>query len=73
MSKILKNQLVYEMTEELIKKFDVEISKEVLDVLNKYLYNYDIIEKQTALVSIDSKTDKILKMYIVTKKLEDKS
>ena len=64
MSEILKNQLVYEMTEELIKKFDVEISKEVLDVLNKYLYNYDIIEKQTALVPIDSKTDKILKMAV---------
>ena len=73
MSEILKNQLVYEMTEELIKKFDVEISKEVLDVLNKYLYNYGIIEKQTALVPIDSKTDKILKMYIATKKLEGKS
>lgn len=70
MSEELKNQLIYEIADELIQKFDMEISKEILIIVNKHLYNYDITEKQTSLIPLDSKTEKILKMYIGTKKME---
>lgn len=73
MSEIIKNQLMYEIAEELIQKFDSEISNEIINIINKHLYNYDIIEKSTSLIVLDSKTTQILKMYIATKKLEGKS
>lgn len=73
MSEELKNQLIYEIANELIQKFDMEISQEILTIINKHLYNYDVIEKQTSLIPLDSKTERILKMYIGTKKLEGKS
>lgn len=73
MSEELKNQLIYEIADELIQKFDIEISQEILTIINKHLYNYDVIEKQTSLIPLDSKTERILKMYIGTKKLEGKS
>ena len=72
MSEELKNQLIYEIADELIQKFDIEISQEILTIINKHLYNYDVIEKQTSLIPLDSKTERILKMYIGTKKLEGK-
>lgn len=73
MSENIKNQLICEIAEELIQKFNYEISNEVVNIINKHLYNYDVIEKSTSLVALDSKTVKILKMYIGTKKLEGKS
>lgn len=73
MSEIIKNQLMYEIAKELIQKFDNEISNEIINIINKHLYNYDIIEKSTSLIVLDSKTTQILKMYIATKKLEGKS
>ena len=45
MSETLKTQLIYEIAEELIKKFDVDVSKEILNIINKHLYNYDVIKK----------------------------
>lgn len=73
MSEELKNQLIYEIADELIMKFNTEISQEIINIINKHLYNYDIIEKPTSLFVLDNKTEKILKMYIGTKKLEGKS
>lgn len=73
MSEEIKNQLIYEIADELMKKFDSEISKDILFIINKHLYNYDVIEKPTSLMVLDSKTEKILKLFIGTKKLEGKS
>lgn len=73
MSEEVKNQLIYEIAEELIQKFDAEISMDILHIVNKHLYNYDVIEKTTALIPFDSKTERIIKMYIGTKRLEGKS
>lgn len=58
MSEEIKNQLICEIAEDLIKKFDSEISKEILFIINKHLYNYDVIEKPTSLIALDSKTEK---------------
>ena len=63
MSETLKTQLIYEIAEELIQKFDVDVSKEILNIINKHLYNYDVIEKQTSLIVLDTTSEKLLKMY----------
>lgn len=73
MSETLKNQLIYEIADDLIKKFDAEISNDIINIINKHLYNYEIIEKPTSLIIFDDKTEKILKMFIGTKKLEGRS
>ena len=73
MSETLKNQLIYEIAEELIQKFDIEISKDIINIINKHLYNYDVIEKQTSLIVLDTKSESFLKMYLGTKKLEGRS
>ena len=70
MSEELKNQLIYEIADELIQKFDMEISQEILTIINKHFYNYDVIEKQTSLIPLDSKTERIQKIYIDNKKME---
>ena len=68
MSETLKTQLIYEIAEELIKKFDVDVSKEILNIINKHLYNYDVIKKQTSLIVLDTTSEKLLKMYLGTKR-----
>lgn len=73
MSEEIKNQLIYEIADELIQKFDVDVSMDILHIINKHLYNYDVTEKTTALIPLDSKTERIIKMYIGTKRLEGKS
>lgn len=72
MSEELKNQLIYEIADELIQKFDMEISQEILIIINKHLYNYDVIEKQTSLIPLDSKTERILKNVYWYKKIRRK-
>lgn len=62
MSELLKNQLIYQIAQDLIKKFDVEIFKDILTIINKHLYNYNLIDKQSSLIVLNSKTEKILKM-----------
>lgn len=73
MSEQLKEQLVCEIAEDLIKRFDYDVSNEVLAIINKHLYNYDVTEKQNALIELDSKTERILKLFIGTKRLEGKA
>lgn len=73
MSEEIKNQLIYEIAEELIQKFDSEISLDIVNIINKHLYNYDVVEKPTSLVPFDDKTERIIKMFIGTKRLEGKS
>ena len=73
MSEVEKNQLMYEIAEDLIKKFNTEISNDILNIINKHLYNYDISKKPTSMIIFDDKTEKILKIFIGTKKLEGKS
>lgn len=73
MSEIEKNQLIYEIAEDLIKKFNVEISNDILNIINKHFYNYDVTKKSTSMVVFDDKTERILKIFIGTKKLEGKS
>ena len=73
MSETLKTQLIYEIAEELIQKFDVDVSKEILNIINKHLYNYDVIKKQTSLIVLDTTSEKLLKMYLGTKRLEGRS
>ena len=73
MSETLKTQLIYEIAEELIQKIDIEVSKEILNIINKHLYNYDVIEKQTSLIVLDTTSEKLLKMYLGTKRLEGRS
>lgn len=73
MSESTRNQLIYEIATDLIEKFDLEIAEDVLNIINKHLYNYEVIEKPTSLLVLDSKTDRILKMFIGTKRLEGKS
>ena len=73
MSEQIKNKLAYEIAEELINKFDKEIAEEVMYIVNKHLYNYDVTNKSTSLVLYDDTTEKILKIFIGTKKLEGKA
>lgn len=73
MSEQVKNRLAYEIAEELVQKFDKEIAQEVMYIINKHLYNYDITDKSTSLVLHDDFTEKILKIFIGTKKLEGKA
>lgn len=73
MSEELKNQLIYEIAEDLIKKFDLSVSNDIINIINKHLYNYEVIEKPTSLLILDDKSERILKMFIGTKKLEGKS
>lgn len=70
MSEKLKDKLLLEIAQDLVLKFDTEISKDILNIINKHLYNYDVVEKQTSLITLDTKTERILKMYLGTKKLE---
>ena len=46
MSEELKNQLIYEIADELIQKFDMEISQEILTIINKHDVNKDYITEQ---------------------------
>lgn len=74
MSELIKNEFLYEVAEELIQKFDQEISQDILNIINRHLYKYDIVEKESsALLSFDSKTEYYLKIYVGTKRLEGKS
>lgn len=73
MSEVEKNQLMYEIAEDLIKKFNTEISNDILNIINKHLYNYNITKKSTSMIVFDDKTERILKIFIGTKKLEGKS
>ena len=73
MSEEIKNQFLYEIADDLIKKFDLSISNDIINIINKHLYNYEVIEKPTSLLILDDKSERILKMFIGTKKLEGKS
>lgn len=73
MSEQAKKQLIYEIAEDLIRKFDKEITKEVLCIVNRNLYNYDVTNKSTTIIAYDDVTEKILKIFIGTKRLEGKS
>lgn len=44
MLKNLKNHFINKLTEDLIQSFNDEISKEILDMVNKHLYNYELIK-----------------------------
>ena len=59
MSETLKTQLIYEIAEELIQKFDVDVSKEILNIINKHLYNYDVIHHNLWKYYINKRDDMI--------------
>ena len=70
MSEKLKNQFIFEIAEELISKFDRKTTNEVITVIDKHLYNYDIIKPNTEITCVDDTSIKMIKLFIGTKRLE---
>lgn len=68
-----KEQFILQVAEDLINKFDANITSEVIDILNIHLNDYEIHRKLSPLSSLDEKTSNILKIFIGSKKLEGRS
>ncbi len=60
-----KNHFINEITEELIIRFNQELTQEFIDLINKHLYHYDLIKNENALIVADEKTEQILKISLL--------
>ena len=62
----LRNSFVLELQ----KFYGFDEIEKILQVLDIVMYDYDIVEKQTALAVVDNEIPKLVKIYLASKKLE---
>lgn len=55
---------------ELMCKFNLNEVNYIIAILDKIVLNYDINEKETSLAIIDNEIERIVKLYLASKKLE---
>lgn len=63
----LKNELITNLIE---NNFEVEQVNIVINCLNKISYDYDITKKKTEIVILNTEMPKLLKTYLICKKME---
>lgn len=68
-----KEEYLLKVAEDFLKIFDAETAEVALHIVDKNLYNYEITDKETGLAVRDTFTERVLKIYIGSKKLEGKS